>query len=116
MRLLAPLHSMFCKGIRDIISRDAEGNHSENVKESSPAMIVGMAVLALLCLIYGIFPGAVISMVSPAVFTLTGSYGISSERGFLSIGETLSGLSPITILLTMVLRLSQLLFCSDCRG
>ena len=78
-------------------------NHSENVKESSPAMIIGMAVLALLCLIYGIFPGLVISMVSPAVFTLTGSYGISSERGFLYIGETLSGLSPIAILLTMVI-------------
>lgn len=78
-------------------------HHAENIKESSPTIIIGMAVLAFFCLIYGIFPGVVISMVSPTVFALIGSYSISSERGFLYISETLSGLSPIAILLTMVI-------------
>jgi hydrogenase-4 component E len=34
-------------------------NHAENVKESSPTMVAGMAFLAVLCLVFGIFPGLV---------------------------------------------------------
>ncbi len=78
-------------------------SHAENVKESSPSMITGMAILALLCLIFGIFPGAVITLLSPAVFNLTGSYGMLSGKGVLHISETVAALSPVAILITMVI-------------
>ncbi|MEW6738807.1 MAG: hydrogenase 4 subunit B [Nitrospirota bacterium] len=77
-------------------------NHAENVKESSPTMIAGMAFLAVLCLIFGIFPGLVITTISPASFPITGSHGVLSEKGFLHVGETFSSLSPMAILITMV--------------
>ncbi|MBI5026669.1 MAG: hydrogenase 4 subunit B [Nitrospirae bacterium] len=78
-------------------------HHAENVKESSPSMVAGMAFLAVLCLVFGIFPGSVISVISPASFLITGSYGILSEKGFLNISETLSALSPLAILITMII-------------
>lgn len=78
-------------------------HHVENVRESSPSMIAGMAILALLCLLFGILPGVVISTISQVSFTLTGSYGISSDRGFLLIDETLSSLSPGAIFITIII-------------
>lgn len=76
--------------------------HSRDVKESSPSMIIGMALLALLCLLFGIFPGTALIFISPASYLLTGSAGIPYNRGFLQIAENLSSLSPAGILITMV--------------
>lgn len=78
-------------------------SHAENVKESSTTMIAGMFVLALLCLLFGIFPGAVITAVSPAVFLLTGSHGVSAEKGFLLIGKTAAAVSPPAILIMVII-------------
>ncbi|MBI5408598.1 MAG: hydrogenase 4 subunit B [Nitrospirae bacterium] len=78
--------------------------HAEHAREASFSMKTGMAFLALLCLLFGIFPGAVVSVISPASFLLTGSYGMeASGPGVLRIGETLSALSPLALLVTMVI-------------
>jgi len=65
-------------------------------------MIVGMAILAALCLMAGIFPGTVIGVISPSVIALTGSDGDISYDGLLSIGKTFSSLAPAAILISML--------------
>ena len=76
--------------------------HAENARESSFSMIIGMAVLAFLCLFFGIVPDAVISMLSSSALLLTGSYGISPGKGFLYISDTMAALSPAAILITVI--------------
>ncbi len=80
----------------------ARSKYAENVKESSLSMIVGMALLAFLCLLLGIFPGGAIALLSPAVFNLTGSYGMVADTPFLTIGKTASSLSPGAMLIAMI--------------
>jgi hydrogenase-4 component B len=75
---------------------------AERVLESSPSMIIGMALLALLCLVSGLFPGLVISMLSPTVFGLTGAYGVMPGNAFLPVAETAASLSPGAILVTLL--------------
>lgn len=75
---------------------------SQDAKESSASMIAGMAILAGLCLFAGVFPGTVLSVVSPAVISLTGSDGNISQNGFLSVSRTLSSLAPAAILISML--------------
>lgn len=77
-------------------------HHAENAKESPPSMVIGMTILALLCLMFGIVPDAVIRMLSSSVFQLTGSYGILSGDWFLYINETVATLSPVSILITVL--------------
>ncbi len=77
-------------------------SHGTETKESSLSMITGMAMLAALCLVFGIFPNLVISVISPAVFRLTGSYGPISSWGVLHITETAANLSPAAIFLTII--------------
>lgn len=74
-------------------------HHSRGAKESSPSMIAGMGILALLCLLLGIFPGFTISLFSPAVLSLTGAeYMSSSGKGIIIyISETSASLSPLVI-------------------
>ena len=76
--------------------------HAQDAKESSPSMIAGMAILGLLCLLAGIFPGTVIDMISPAVLNLTGSGGNISYNGFLSVSQTFASLSPSAIFILML--------------
>lgn len=77
-------------------------DHAENAKESSPSMIAGMAILALLCLVFGIFPDSTIKLFSPAVLSLTGAEYMSSGKNILYISEIASGLSPLAILVAML--------------
>lgn len=74
-------------------------HHSRGAKESSPSMIAGMGILALLCFLLGIFPGFTISLFSPAVLSLTGAeYMSSSGKGIIIyISETSASLSPLVI-------------------
>jgi len=65
-------------------------------------MISGMAILASLCLILGIFPGTVTGVIAPVSFLITGSYGIPSYQGLIFISESSAGLSPQFLLITMV--------------
>jgi hydrogenase-4 component B len=76
--------------------------HAQDAKESSASMIVGMTILAVLCLMAGIFPGTVIGVISPSVIALTGSDGNISYNGLLSIGKTFSSLAPAAILISML--------------
>lgn len=76
--------------------------HAQDAKESSASMIAGMAILALLCLLTGIFPGTVINIISPSVISLTGSEGNISYKGFLSVSQTFSSLAPAAILISML--------------
>ncbi|MEK6765263.1 MAG: hydrogenase 4 subunit B [Planctomycetota bacterium] len=77
-------------------------DHAESAKESSPSMIAGMAILALLCLVFGIFPDSTIKLFSPAVLSLTGAEYMSSGKNILYISEIASGLSPLAILVAML--------------
>ncbi len=79
----------------------ARSGHAEKAKESSGSMIAGMAVLAVLCLVLGVLPGVVTSILSPAVYSLTGAVGPTSAMSFLHIDETAASLSPAMILITM---------------
>lgn len=83
----------------------ARSDNAWEARESSPSMIIGMAVLAILCLILGVFPGLVLAILSPAVFSLTGAYGTVSSNLFLYVGETTAGLSPALILVAMMIML-----------
>ncbi len=92
-------------------------HHAEDAKESSPSMIAGMAILAVLCVVFGIFPALVITTISPASFLITGSYGVLSGKGFLYIGETFSSLSPVAIFITMfVMFLATIIFIHNIGG
>ncbi|GAB4412935.1 MAG: hydrogenase 4 subunit B [Thermodesulfovibrionales bacterium] len=77
--------------------------HAEDVRESSISMLSGMGLLAILCLILGIFPGTVSGIIAPASFMITGSYGLSSYTGFIFINDSGAGLSPQSLLITMVI-------------
>ncbi|GBE41611.1 hydrogenase-4 component B [bacterium BMS3Bbin09] len=78
-------------------------SHAEDVKESSASMITGMGVLALLCLVLGIFPGLTLRVISPAVFSYTGAGIMPTGAGFLHIGGSLSDLSPAAILISIII-------------
>jgi len=77
-------------------------SHAEDAHEVSISMISGMAILASLCLILGIFPGTVTGVIAPVSFLITGSYGIPSYQGLIFISESSAGLSPQFLLITMV--------------
>ncbi len=53
-------------------------------------------------LLLGLFPGAVITVISPPVFALTGAAGLSPGTTVLTIGETASSLSPGGILVAIL--------------
>jgi len=77
--------------------------HAEEAKEVSPSMILRMAMLAVLCLLLGIFPGTVSNIIAPASSMINGSYGLPSYEGLILIKETGSGLSPGFVLATMII-------------
>jgi hydrogenase-4 component B len=80
--------------------------HAEGARESSISMIIGMALLSMLCLAFGLFPGLVVSVLSPLVFGLTGAYGVMPGNAFLPVAETASSLSPGAILIAMTVAAS----------
>lgn len=91
--------------------------HAEEAKEQSSSMVAGMAILAILCLIFGIFPGLVITTISPVSFLITGSYGVMTEKGFVIVNESLAGLSPFVLLFAMiVMALSAMVFIGSVGG
>jgi hydrogenase-4 component B len=95
----------------------ARSDNAGKAKESSLSMIAGMAVLALLCLVLGVFPGTVSALLSPAVYGLTGAYGTVSTTAFLYVEETAAGLSPGLILIAMaVMSVATLAFVTVLGG
>jgi hydrogenase-4 component B len=63
--------------------------------------LLGMAMLALPCLFFGIFPGPALSSLLPAVFVVTGASTMLEQHGMLSIEQTSAALSPVFLLVTM---------------
>lgn len=92
-------------------------SHARDAKESSPSMIAGMTILALLCLVLGIFPSLAVTVISPAVVGITGAHGLFAGTGVLTISQTFSTLSPVGILFTMtVMFVATVLFVFTAGG
>ncbi len=76
-------------------------SHAEHVHESSGSMITGMALLALLCVLFGVAPGAVVSVLDPVVRSLVGGAapaGLPVDGGMLLIPPVTSAtISPAAI-------------------
>jgi hydrogenase-4 component B len=90
--------------------------HAQDARESSASMIAGMAILALFCLLAGIFPGTVITLIAPSALNLTGSQGDISYKGFLTISQS-SSLSPAALFLSMTLTgVAAAIFVAAARG
>ena len=84
---------------------------AREAKETSTAMILGMAFLAVPCIIFGIFPATAISLLASAVYGVTGASTLVYQQGVLGIPQTSATLSPVAILITMVVMLfAALLF------
>jgi hydrogenase-4 component B len=78
--------------------------HATTVHESSSWMILGMALPAVLCIVFGIFPALPISLISPAVFSLAGAAVELQRQGLLvTTPEAAASLSPLAIFLAMVM-------------
>lgn len=91
--------------------------NAEGAKEASTSMILGMAILAILCLILGIFPGTVSDIISPVSFMITGSYGLPSYSGFILVNESGSGLMPGFILSSAIIMIvASMIFISMMGG
>src|SRR5208283_10373 len=65
--------------------------------------------LAVLCLVFGIFPNATITMFSSSAVQHTGSQGIVTGNWFLYINDTLATLSPVSILITILVMFAALI-------
>jgi hydrogenase-4 component B len=81
----------------------ARSEHATAVQESSPWMVMGMALLAFLCIVFGLFPQVPIALLAPAVFTITGSYVELHRQGILTTPGTEGSLSTTWLALSMVM-------------
>jgi hydrogenase-4 component B len=82
---------------------------AREAREVSPTLLIGMALLAVPCLILGIFPSLALSSLLPAVSAVAGANPALEYRGMLSIGQTSAALSPVFLLVTMVVLLAAAL-------
>jgi hydrogenase-4 component B len=85
-------------------------DQAQEAKETSTAMILGMAFLAVPCLLFGIFPDIAVSLFASAVYAVTGASTLITHQGVLGIPQTSATLSPVAILITMVVMLIAALF------
>jgi hydrogenase-4 component B len=76
--------------------------HASTARESSPWMVLGMAVLALFCLVFGVYPRVPISLLAPAVFAATGYTVEMHQQGYLIAPEA-GSLSTTMIAAAMVI-------------
>jgi hydrogenase-4 component B len=81
----------------------ARSEHATSARESSPWMVMGMALLALLCLAFGIFPKIPVALLGPAVFTITGASLELSRQGILMTPGTAASLSTTLLAVAMAL-------------
>jgi hydrogenase-4 component B len=82
---------------------------AREAREVSPSMLIGMALLAVSCLLFGLFPGPALSLLLPAVYVITGATTTLEYHGMLSIGQTSAALSPSFLLITMIVLLAAAL-------
>ena len=62
-----------------------------------------MALLALPCLFFGVFPGGAVALLAPAVFTLSGAAAVPEHASILAVVKTGAMTSPAGLLITMVM-------------
>ncbi len=81
----------------------ARSEHATSAQESPAWMLLGMALLALLCIVFGVFPKIPITLLAPAVFTITGSSVELHQQGILVTPGTTVSLSTTTLAVAMVM-------------
>ena len=77
--------------------------HATMARESSPWMVLGMAYLALLCVIFGVFPSVPLSLISPVVLSVTGAAVELHQQGILMTPGDAGSLSTTAIALSMMM-------------
>ena len=80
-------------------------SQAREAKEVSLSMLTGTALLAIPCLLFGLFPGPALSLLAPAVYALTGASTALVQHGVLGVGQTSASLSPEALLVTMAVAL-----------
>jgi hydrogenase-4 component B len=86
-------------------------SRAREAKEVSPSMLTGTALLAIPCLLFGLFPGSALSLLAPAVYALTGASTALVQHGVLGVGQTSASLSPEALLVSMaVVLIAALVF------
>jgi len=80
----------------------ARSEHATTAQESSPWMVLGMALLALLCVVFGVFPSIPVAILGPAVFTITGSFVELHRQGILVTPGATASLSTLALAVAMV--------------
>jgi hydrogenase-4 component B len=81
----------------------ARSAHATSAQESSAWMVLGMAFLALFCILFGIFPRIPVSLLAPAVFTITGSYVELHQQGVLLTPGSSASLSTTALAVSMAM-------------
>jgi hydrogenase-4 component B len=81
----------------------ARSEHATSARESSAWMVLGMAVLALLCIVFGIFPVIAVSLISPVVLSLAGAPVEMRGEGILITPGAAASLSTMVIALAMAM-------------
>jgi hydrogenase-4 component B len=90
--------------------------HATSAQESSSWMVLGMALPALLCLVFGIFPKIPIALLAPAVFTITGSYVELDQHGLVITPGAAASLSTASIAISMALLFGALVVFARLAG
>lgn len=86
------------KAFRITFPGGKRNSQTEAMIKPSFFMMAGMAVLACLCVIAGLFPDTVMALFSSSVFILTGSTGILGSGGAIRISQNEASLFPTAIL------------------
>jgi hydrogenase-4 component B len=81
----------------------ARSEHATTAQESPAWMVLGMGVLALLCIVFGVFPQIPVSLLAPAVFAVTGSYVELHRQGILMTPGAAASLSTTALAIAMVM-------------
>jgi len=81
----------------------ARSEHATEACESSAWMIAGMALLALLCVLFGLFPAIPVSLLAPAVVALTGAPVDLDQQGILATPGGTASLSTAALAGAMLL-------------
>ncbi|HEX9021374.1 MAG TPA: hydrogenase 4 subunit B [Nitrospirota bacterium] len=81
----------------------ARSEHATAARETSAWMVLGMALLALFCVLSGLFPYIPLSLISPVVSSLTGSSYEPPLQGFLAAPGVAASLSPAALAMTMLI-------------
>jgi len=95
----------FVKTFGAIFLGKARSDHAIVARESPFWMVLGMAFPAILCVVFGIFPAAPVSLISPVVFSLAGADVELRHQGLLLTPGGAASLSTMAVSLAMAMSL-----------